>query len=296
MALNFLSSIKNLINNYNLLKKGWSEDFLRLNQFNLEQIYANGEVGEPLKNHPTVYMALDAYASNISAVEYKIYKGIDGDEQTSGPIWDLFNRPNSYQCRFRIWEATSLLYLYYGEAFWLFNKSIGQLTKYRTLPSEIHVKNPREFKPIIEDKHLTGWTYDSEDYSLDQLIYFHKYNPFDVRGLKPLHPIKRIIDLDVKALQYNEAFFENGAEMGGYLQTDKSLTNEQYKRLQEDFERRHKGVKTQKDLEYWMVGLNIKRLRRLKKIWSSLSSVDITEKKFLEYGVFQRFFIQSQKI
>jgi phage portal protein BeeE len=145
---------------------GWDKLWLQ----SLESKLVGDTISEPYQQHQTVYMILDALASCMPTVDFKIYKG--DNEVTEGPIVDLFMRPNSRMCRFQLWEATVLFYAYYGEAFWTFSESIGQVTGASKIPSEIWVRNPTKFNTVIRNGQFLGFRFMNTFLPSEELIQF----------------------------------------------------------------------------------------------------------------------------
>jgi len=210
----------------------------------LRQQSAGGGITTPYSQAVWVYSALSTIANNISQVPLKFYTGSKdkSNEVTTGKVFDLFNKPNPYMSIEQLIEITLINLGLYGEAFWILDgrKNVTQI------PSEIWTFNPTRFAPVISNGMITGWTYinGSKQIPLQswEVIHFKHANPYDdIRGLSPLEAVKMGIDQDYYASRYNSAFFANGATVGGFISSEKNLTDDQFKRLVGQFENRHKG-------------------------------------------------------
>jgi len=211
----------------------------------LESQLESASITEPYKQHQTVFMAIDAIADTAPSVDFKLYRGEDGPEVKKHKIADLLRRPNPLMCRFQLWEATIVYLKMRGACFWVFGESLGQQAGTSKAPAEIWPFSPDNFRPIYDKSknELQGWRYGELTFGVDEVVYFHKFDPFDhIRGNNITEKIRKTIDLDYKSLLYNWSFFHNAGVPEGVLTTEKSLSDQQFQRLLKQFEDRHKGV------------------------------------------------------
>lgn len=221
-------------------KSSWSSLWLKAK----ESLLMGDKVSDPYSQHQTVFMAIDAIAANISQVNLKVFKISNDEEVKQHPILALFKSPNPEMSRSQLWEATAIHYMTTGGSFWIFDQSIGQEAGTSKIPATIWPLSQDLFSPVKDNLgRLQSWKYGGKtSFTPEEVVQFKKFNRKDfLKGFSPLTPISKTIDQDYKALLYNSAFFDNSAEMGGYLSTDKALTDIQYKRILEAFEQRHKG-------------------------------------------------------
>lgn len=226
-------------------KSSWDSLWLKAK----ESLLMGDKVSDPYSQHQTVFMAIDAVAANISQVNLKVFRISNDEEVKQHPILALFKSPNSEMSRSQLWEATAIHYMTTGGSFWIFDKSLGQEAGTSKVPASIWPMSQDLFTPVKDNLgRLQSWKYAGKtSFAPEEVVQFKKFNRKDfLKGFSPLTPIEKTIDQDYKALLYNSAFFENSAEMGGYLSTDKALTDVQYKRLLEAFEQRHKGYSKSK--------------------------------------------------
>lgn len=223
-------------------KSSWDRLWLR----SLEHTIFGTAVKEAYQDHQTVFMAIDAIADTAPQVNFKTYRGEEGEEIKKHAILSLLDRPNPLMCRFQLWEATIVYLKMRGRCIWVFGKSLGQEAGTSKVPAEIWVFNPDRFEPVKDTRTgmLLGFRYASKIFfGLDEVIYFHKFNPFDTIGGNDLtKKIKRTVDLDYKSMLFNSAFFDNAAVPDGFLSTEGKLNDVQFKRIIEQFEERHKGI------------------------------------------------------
>jgi hypothetical protein len=86
-----------------------------------------------------VHIAVNILIRNIARADFTIKKG--GNDVTSGPLYNLFRRPNSALSRYDLWKETAAWWHIEGEAFWWFGPDYAG-----GLPTEIYVLNPRKLQ------------------------------------------------------------------------------------------------------------------------------------------------------
>ncbi|MCK5237504.1 MAG: phage portal protein [Deltaproteobacteria bacterium] len=206
-------------------------------------------VTQPYAQSVWVYSTIKTIAENLSQVPFQIGTKASGDEefkvQEEGDLQELFKNPNPYMSGETLFEATYTYMGLRGEAFWILDgrENVTQI------PSEIWTFDPIRFQPMHDKESglLLGWKYKGKKtvvFPVDQVIHFKYFNPYDdIRGLAPLTAVQSAIDQDFYSNEYNKTFFESGATVGGFISADKPLTPEQFNRLKDQFDQRHKGAK-----------------------------------------------------
>lgn len=222
-------------------QKSWSSDWLAIREFNLSQ--GGNKIVKPYAEHSDVYKAIRAIGDNVGQAEFKFMKG--DNEAAPSALNKLFLTPNPLMSRSQLWEATAIYLSLRGNCFWILNKSRGQISGTSSLPAEIWVFNPDYFSPRKDNAgNLLAWSYrNSIEFLPEEIIHFKYFNPYDpIMGLSPLDPISKTVNLDYSSLIYNSKFFENNAEPGYVLSTEKELSEEQFSRLKAQWDSNHKGV------------------------------------------------------
>jgi len=201
-------------------------------------------VTKPYEQISSVYKSIKAIADNVPQAKLKFYAKDNPDKEVKpADIVALFENPNPLMSINELLEAIVIFHGLYGECFLVLTQSLGQLTGARRLPAEIWTFNPTYFQQIIDNGRLIGWRYKYQQLKVEEVIHirdFHPYNEF--RGLSPLKPIQKTIDIDWLSLIYNKSFFENDASPGFMLGTDKALTAEQRTRITEWWNKEYKGA------------------------------------------------------
>lgn len=244
--------------------KKWAADkvmnFMMANGKSFEKLWAmvqenrmlfGNQVSNPYKQLATIYMAIKAISDNAAQLKIKFYRKDNLEKEVDDPaLRKLFDNPNPMMSFGELIEATVIFYKIHGESFWKFEKSAGQVagTGY-SLPAEIWPFKPSCFAEYVsrETGMLTGWRfknrYTSEILTIDDVLHVCDFNPDDeFRGMSPLEPLRKVIDIDWGALCFNKAFFENDATPGFMLGTDKDLGEVQARRLREWWDKNYKGA------------------------------------------------------
>lgn len=200
-------------------------------------------VTQPYVQVASVYKAVKAIADNVPQAELQFKDYENEKEVFPEDLVRLLDKPNPLMSGSDFLQAIVGFYALYGECFIIKQASIGQLTGASKLPAELWTFNPSKFTEIVENGELKGWCYERREFKREEVIHLKDFHPHKTwRGLAPTNPIAKQIDLDWASLIYNKAFFDNDATPGFMLATDKSLTDEQRKRLQEWWKKRHQGM------------------------------------------------------
>ncbi len=242
----------------------------------------SNSVDFPYKNSIWVYACITTIARNLSKVPLNIcLRDTPSKIVTTGPIVDLFNRPNPFMTKKLFIEAMSIFLNLYGEVFLL-----CQREKVTDVPLNIYTFNPTRFSPYFKEvngvKYLTGWIYEGQEtvpLQLHEVLLLRYFNPYDdIRGLSPLESSRMSVNQDFYTSRYNENFFKQGVSVSGFIQVEDSLNDELFNRMISQFEQRHQGYerahkiaileggakfvpspgKTQKDFDL----INLKKMNR----------------------------------
>jgi len=241
------------------------------------------KVTKPYAQVSSVYKAVKALADNVPQADL-IFRDIKSDDRVEPKeLVDLFDRPNPLMSEADFAQTCVGYYALYGECFIVMTQSVGQAggaPGARTLPSELWPLNPARFRPIKKQgtNIVTAWEYERVRFELDEIIHIKDFNPYDSnRGLSPILPLNKIIDIDWQSLIYNQAFFDNDASPGFMLSTEKKLGEVQIKRLREWWNKRHQGASKAHNIAILESGLKPEQ--------ASLSHRDM---EFLEQKKFAR--------
>ena len=86
-----------------------------------------------------VHIAVNILIRNIARADFVIKR--EGNDVKTGPLYDLFRRPNTALSRYDLWKETAAWWHIEGEAFWWFGPDYAG-----GLPKRIYVLNPRKLQ------------------------------------------------------------------------------------------------------------------------------------------------------
>jgi len=202
-------------------------------------------VTRPYEQVSSVYKAVKAIADNVPQADlrfrdWKSKKEIEDDE-----IINLFENPNPFMTESDFIQAWVGFVSLYGEAMIIKETSIGQMTGSRKLPAELWAFNPTDFEEVRQGRLIVGWRYQKEQilFKPEEVIFIKDFNPYSLfRGMSPLKPIDKIIDIDWQTLVFNKAFFDNDGTPGLILSTEDELSKEVIDRIRLQWKQRHQGA------------------------------------------------------
>ncbi len=206
--------------------------------------YATVELGNFLalySSHPWVYVCATAIASAAAFVPFQIR--VDGTEEEADEHAPYLRSPNPNQTWYDLIEITFLHLELAGNSYWeiVRDDKGGVLAIFPLRPDRMKI-TPDKFKKIASYSYNVG---DGNyiTYKPEEIVHI-KYNDAknEFYGVPPVAACKNDLTIDFNATAWNKKFFEQGAEPGGVLQTDKSLTDQAYNRLRQVWYKRHKGV------------------------------------------------------
>lgn len=206
------------------------------------------EVSDPYKKSVWVYSAVNAISQNISATApFRLYHKSDNDKiyVEQGPLYDVFNNPNPWMTKITLMQSTIIYLELFGEAFWVLDGR-KNLTD---IPEQIWCLSPERFEHVVDyptGKFTGYWDYNNgrtiTTLAPWEVLQFKYFNPYhDVRGMSPVDAARLGVEQDYFASLYNKNFFKDGAKVGGAIEVEEGLTDDQWLRLRTQFEDRHKG-------------------------------------------------------
>lgn len=196
--------------------------------------------------HPTVYACVHAIAQWCSTVPILITRqGKKIPREELHWMVELFRRPNTQDSPVDLIYALVHNLMVVGNApMEIVLEKAGRKTY---IPSELWVVRPEHLKRIYtvaDGGRLYEFQVGNEQLYLDDdsCLHFRTYNPKnDLWGLAPLASLKSNLQSDLRAFNYNNLFFENGAIPGGVITSDQYLTREAAKDLRDSWAASHKG-------------------------------------------------------
>lgn len=200
-------------------------------------------------NKGWVYSATSAIADDFSDIDLRLYmmakRGhIDVTEQELKPMNVLENPNRLMTKRDLFWLHSQYLELS-GQCFWYTPLDSSNE------PAMIIPLLPYRVKAVRSDSDqiIAGYIYTNAKgqripLDFEEVKYFRKPDPMDplVGGLGTASAAAVAIDTFHYASQWNKNFFYNSAIPEAVLKTKKSLTEEQFYRLKDEFNQQHRGT------------------------------------------------------
>lgn len=209
-----------------------------------------------------VYACTTAIAEEVSSMQLHLQqKSADGwVEVDEHIIIDLLQDVNSFNTFNGLLTETSSFLSLDGNDFWYLPR--GEVTN---KPTEIWNLNPTKITVVkSKEKVIAGYTMRSASggkipLDIDEVIHFRRFNPISrYRGMGTVQASAQAIDADQYSAKWNTNFFYNSAMPSSVLETDEELTDEQYKRLKEQWDSRFRGLDNSHKMAVLQGGLKYK--------------------------------------
>jgi HK97 family phage portal protein len=197
-----------------------------------------------------VNIAVGILIRNVARASFGVLRG--GEELCSGPLYQLFRRPNETLSRFDLWKETAGWWFLEGEAFWWFGPDYGG-----GLPRTLYILDPRRMRyegEAYQPDHGVHrganrrWFYQSDIELIpifqDELIHFRDWNPWNpARGMNPLAALAMELEQDYYANQANAQLLKHNAIPQGILKTDQSIRPEEADALERRWESKYGALR-----------------------------------------------------
>jgi HK97 family phage portal protein len=247
--------------------KGDEHNFPLLDGFDHSSLPSFAKGNDAYLYSAWVHIAVSILIRNIARADFVIKK--EGNEVKTGPLYELFRRPNAALSRFDLWKETAAWWHIEGEAFWWFGPDYTA-----GLPKELYVLNPRRLHHEGYDSGtvhggITGktrrWFYQADTGLIpilqDELIHFRDWNPWNaVRGVNPLAALALELEQDYYANKANSTLLKNNAVPMGILKTDQSIRPEEADAIERRWEGKYGAVKAGRKIAVLGKGTEFKPL------------------------------------
>lgn len=206
-------------------------------------LQAYGEIG-------WLFAVCSKIAIGISEVEWHTYKetasttdpSSEREEIYNHVLLDLLNKPNPFQSGVEFMELSALYMELTGESFWYkVNNNLG-------VPAELWLLPPHRIEVVPDQyKYIKGYVYtiglEKIPLEYNQIIHFKTPNPYNpYRGLGAAQAASIELDTEQNSAKWNNTFYYNDARPDGILRISSMVSDDDYKRLKEDWLRKFKGV------------------------------------------------------
>ena len=201
-----------------------------------------------------VYASVNKIASTLASLPLNLYREtVDGKTLAKEhPAFVILNsEPNEELTSFSFVERMLSDALMYGCAYALIER--GSVT---ARAAALHPLNPLA---IVRDTYEGQGIFRDKDsgniYYPDDLVVLEKC----FRGKSPIRLHMENLGISAAAMEYGARFFGTGGNIGGFLMTDKSLTDEQYHRLKNTWSAQHQGLHNAHETAILEHGLKFER-------------------------------------
>ena len=201
----------------------------------------------------SVYASVNKIASTLASLPLNLYREtVDGKNLAKEhPAFVLLNsEPNENETSFTFVERMLSDALMYGCAYALIER--GSVT---SRAAALHPLNPLN---VVKDTFEGQKIYRDKDsgnvYYPDDLVVLECF-----RGKSPIRLHMENLGISAAAMEYGARFFGTGGNIGGFLMTDKSLTDEQYHRLKNTWSMQHQGITNAHETAILEHGLKFER-------------------------------------
>ena len=213
---------------------------------------------DAMEQHPWFYAGVSATSRNVAGVPFVIRTGDRKDPEVveEGEWVDLFERVNPHMDEAMFKEALVVHLETSGHVVVVLESKTDARVKPDEIPFELWPISGKLFEPAfkkdsngLKTNVVLGWDLRMPgsskkvfyaNHELVHIRYFNKNEP--LRGLAPLDALEITVRSDWKAMIFDEAFLDNGANPGGWLISEEELSDEEYDQEISQFEDRHTGV------------------------------------------------------
>lgn len=188
----------------------------------------------------TVHACVRVLSEDVAALPLHVYRRMDGggkERAHDHPLYELLHdRPNPEMSATPFFESLMVNALLSGNgyAFLEFDRAgrvramwpmlASEVDPYRTDAGELRYRAGGENLRAGEVFHLAGMGFDG------------------LMGMSPIAYARESIGLGTAAERYGEKFFKNGTHIGGVVSIKDELTDEQFRRLKQQFSSAFKGL------------------------------------------------------
>lgn len=210
----------------------------------------NGQL-RAMESDGVLFSVVAKISEALAGVEWRLYRkrpptGTETrrKEVLRHPALEVWMHPNRHMSRQRLVETFSQHHALVGEAYLV----PARITDGGP-PVELWPVRPDRMNPVPHpDDFISGYEYAAPSgervpLGVEDVICIMRPNPNDpYRGLGPVQALMATLDGARYSAEWNRQFFVNGAEPGGVLSVDGSLSDRDFQRLNYQWNEQHKGV------------------------------------------------------
>jgi SPP1 gp7 family putative phage head morphogenesis protein len=169
----------------------------------------------PYTQHPTINQAVSVVAADFASVEWEAYpkRGTARTRSTpidGHPVLEWFERPAPGLTRRELMEASGIFYLLDGEAIWNYPDVVinprGTPVTSRLDGRGLELIAPAtvEWDVVAGRAPILRRNRNREPLDLETLTIFRAFNPYGLRGVGKIEPLRRDARADLGASRWNE--------------------------------------------------------------------------------------------
>ena len=168
-------------------------------------------------------------------------QAIEVVEITEHPLLDLMRWVNEGWTWHDALELTSTYIDLCGMAFWALDLFKGQPRAFQVLPSQYTWPQWTREGQIV--RYLFGFMPNQASFTTEEVIYFRQPSPIhQILGYGPGHAAYGGVMIQAAVEDYTDRTFKNNAVPAGLLSPEQPLTDDQAKRVVEDWNRKYAGA------------------------------------------------------
>ena len=196
-----------------------------------------------------VYTCVTARAEELASIELILKNKRTDEVVETSDILTLFDDVNPYTNRYELFFGTQAFLDLTGNAYWYLardNDGKGKIRQiYLLPPDKLHIAVDKN-NPLV----ISGYIYKNGSsevpFQPNEILHFKNFNPngklpSPTKGVGIVESALWAIETDNEARNWNYSFFKNSAKPDGVLSTDAILTDDQFKRVKENWDQTYRG-------------------------------------------------------
>lgn len=214
----------------------------------------------PYAMHPWVYAAIEAISRNLQQLPLKIKQGTEEESRIvkAGEWNNRLANPNqvmTWRCFIKVSEIQLDVT---GATFWMLLGPGGARIKKGQIPTEMWPISGDSFVPWFQEgiegsagatgamRKFLGWKafLGGKEWEIapHEVVLIREPDPDDPYAwLAPIRTLRRAVDIDLKADDYDLAYLENSAQIGGIVTVPEGTAQEDQEVIERDWGDKHKG-------------------------------------------------------
>ena len=188
-----------------------------------------------------LYRCITLISQSIGMLPLNVLHNDDGrDTATEHPVWKLLKRqPNKFQTAYEFKSLLQSHVLQYGNAYARIIRSRGQVIQLVPIhPMAVQVKQRDDWSVHYVVTRKDGGLLDFE---AEEILHLRDLTDDGLEGMSRVKLAKRALGIAFDAEDAASRIFSEGVMAGGYLATDKALSDKAYNQLQESLQKRYSG-------------------------------------------------------